>query len=125
MSEYAINPGDAVLFNTGWGSLWNVDNERYNGGAPGIGLEVAGWIIEKEVSLVGADTWPVEVVPNPDPTLAFPVHNQLLTRSGIFIHENLNFDGLLEDEVYEFAYISVRVPIKGATGSPGSPIAVK
>ena len=125
MSEDAINPGDVVLFNTGWGSLWNVDNERYNGGAPGIGLEVAGWLIEKEVALVGADTWPVEVVPNPDPTLAFPVHNQLLTRSGIFIHENLNFDGLLEDEVYEFAYIFVRVPIKGATGSPGSPIAVK
>ena len=50
-----------------------VDNERFNGGAPGIGLEVAGWLIEKDVVLVGADTWPVEAVPNPDPTLAFPV----------------------------------------------------
>ncbi len=125
MAEDDIQPGDAVLFNTGWGSLWNVDNERYNSGAPGIGMEVAGWLVEKQVALVGADTWPVEVVPNPDPELAFPVHGELLTKNGIFIHENLNFDGLVENEVYRFAYIFVRLPIKGATGSPGSPIAVQ
>ena len=65
------------------------------------------------------------VVPGEDPNVAFPVHAELITKHGIFIHENLDFDGLIEDEVYEFAYIFVRVPFKGATGSPGSPIAVK
>ncbi len=125
MAEDDIQPGDAVLFNTGWGSLWNVDNERYNSGAPGIGMEVAGWLVEKQIALVAADTWPVEVVPNPDPELAFPVHGELLTKNGIFIHENLNLDGLVEQETYQFAYIFVRVPFKGATGSPGSPIAVQ
>jgi len=102
-----------------------VDNERYKNGAPGIGLEVAEWLIEKKVTLVGSDTWPVEVTPNPDPTLAFPAHNELITKNGIFLHENLDLSGLAEGEVYEFAYIFVRVPFKGATGSPGSPIAVR
>ncbi|MDJ0636417.1 MAG: cyclase family protein [Xenococcaceae cyanobacterium MO_188.B29] len=125
MKEEDIQPGDVVLFNTGWGSLWKVDNERFNQGAPGIGLEVANWLIEKQVMLAGADTWPVEVVPNPDPNLAFPVHGELITKNGIFLHENLNLNGLIEDKVYQFAYIFVRVPIAGATGSPGSPIAIR
>ncbi len=125
LKEEDIQPGDVVLFNTGWGSLWKVDNERFNQGAPGIGLEVANWLIEKQVMLAGADTWPVEVVPNPDPNLAFPVHGELITKNGIFLHENLNLNGLIEDKVYQFAYIFVRVPIAGATGSPGSPIAIR
>ena len=125
LSEDTIQPGDAVLFNTGWGSLWKVDNERFNSGAPGIGLEVAEWLIGKQVLLVGSDTWPVEVAPNPDPDLFFPVHGELITKNGIFLHENLNFTELIEDEVYQFAYIFVRIPIKGATGSAGSPIAVR
>ena len=125
MSEDDIQAGDAVLFNTGWGSLWMVDNERYNSGAPGIGMEVSRWLADQEVTTVGADTWPVEVAPGEDPNVAFPVHAELIIKNGILIHENLNFDGLIEDEVYEFAYIFVRAPFKGATGSPGSPIAVK
>lgn len=125
LSEDDIQPGDAVLFNTGWGSLWQVDNERYNSGAPGIGLEVAEWLIDKQVLLVGADTWPVEVTPNPDADLIFPVHTELITKHGIFLHENLSLTELSEDKIYQFAYIFVRVPITGATGSPGSPIAVR
>jgi kynurenine formamidase len=119
----AIQPGDAILFRTNWGRHWIIDNDTYNSGAPGIGMEVADWLVSKEVVLVGSDTWPVEVVPNPD-GLAFPVHQKLITDNGIFIHENLNLEELVSDGVYQFAYIFVRVPIKGATGSPGSPIAV-
>jgi kynurenine formamidase len=120
-----VKPGDAVLFNTGWGSLWMQDNTRFNSGAPGIGLEVARWLVEKQVAYVGSDTWPTEVNPNPDPDLAGPVHIELIVKNGIFNHENLDFTALLQDKVYEFAYIFVPVPLKGATGSPGSPIAVR
>ena len=125
MSEDDILDGDAVLFHTGWGDLWGVDNDRYNAGAPGIGLEVGRWLSGQNITMVGGDTWPVEVVPGEDPGKAFPVHNHLLTENGILIHENLNLSALAADEVYEFAYIFVRVPFKGGTGSPGSPIAVK
>ena len=125
MSEDDIQDGDAVLFHTGWGDLWGVDNDRYNAGVPGIGIEVGRWLSGQNITMVGGDTWPVEVVPGEDPNKAFPVHNHLLTENGILIHENLNLSALAADEVYKFAYIFVRVPFKGGTGSPGSPIAVK
>lgn len=124
LKEADIKPGDAVFFNTGWSSLWMKNNDRFNGGEPGIGLEVARWLVEKQVALTGADTWATEVVPNPDKRLAFPVHAELLTKNGIFNHENLFFDDLIKDRKYQFVYIFATMPIKGATGSAGAPIAV-
>jgi hypothetical protein len=118
-----IKSGDVVLLNTGWGRLWNVDNARFNSGAPGIGLEVANWLVDRSVVVVGSDTWPVEVVPRLD-ALAFPVHARLIVDAGIFLHEILMLDELIEAGVYEFAYIFIPVPISGAAGSPGSPIAL-
>ena len=125
MSEDDITDGDVVLFHYGWGDLWGVDDDRYNAGAPGIGLEVGKWLSGQNITMVGADTWPVEVVPSEDPNDAFAVHKHLLTENGILIHENLDLGTLADDKVYKFAYIFVRVPFKGGTGSPGSPIAVK
>jgi kynurenine formamidase len=116
--------GDVVVVHTGWGDLWMVDNEKFNSGAPGIGIAAAEMLADAGVALVGADTWPVEVVPNPDPNLAFPVHQEFLPKRGIFIHENLAAERLAEAGVYEFAFIFAPVPIKGATGSPGAPLAV-
>lgn len=116
--------GDVALFHTGWGDLWMVDNEKYNSGVPGIGVEAAQMLMDAGVVIVGSDTWPVEVVPNPDPKLAFPVHTMVLPQHGAYIHENLATERLAEAGVYEFAYIFTPVAIKGATGSPGAPLAV-
>lgn len=124
LKESDIKPGDAVFFNTGWGGLWMKNNDRFNSGEPGIGLEVARWLIEKQVSVTGADTWATEVVPNPDKRLAFVVHVELLAKNGILNHENLFFDELIKDRKYQFVYIFATTPIKGATGSAGAPIAV-
>jgi kynurenine formamidase len=124
MQESDIKPGDAIFFNTGWGQLWMKNNDRFNSGEPGIGLEVARWVVEKDLCLTGADTWAVEAVPNPDKTLAFIVHQELQTKHGIHNHENLIFDELIADKKYQFAYIFAPAPIKGATGSNGCPIAV-
>lgn len=119
----APGKGDVAIFHTGWGGLWIEDNATFNSGAPGIGMAAAKWLVEKGVAIVGADTWPVEVVPSPG-GLAFPVHQELIPRNGIFIHENLATERLVEAGVSEFAYIYSPVPIKGATGSPGAPLAV-
>lgn len=124
LKEADIKPGDAVFFNTGWNSLWMKNNDRFNSGEPGIGLEVARWLVEKQVAVTGADTWATEVVPNPDKRLAFPVHAELLTKNGIFNHENLFFDELIKDGKYQFVYVFATTPIKGATGSPGAPLAM-
>jgi kynurenine formamidase len=124
MSEDDIRAGDAILFHTGWGSLWMQSNDRFNSGEPGLGMEVAEWVVEKDLCLYGADTWAVEVVPNPDPDLAFVVHGHLQTKHGIVSHENLTFDELLADRKYRFVYMFTPVPLQGATGSCGCPIAI-
>ena len=124
LNEADIKPGDAVFFNTGWGALWMKNNDRFNSGEPGIGLEVANWVIQKDLTLIGADTWATEVVPNPDKNLAFPVHAAVIAKHGIYNHENLVFDDLIKDKKYQFVYIFSPAPIKGATGSNGAPIAV-
>ena len=120
-----IRPGDVVLIHTGWGSLWMKDNAKYGQSCPGIGVAAAQFLADDEVTVVGADNWSVEVNPNPNASLGAPVHQLLLARNGIYLHENLNTADLARDSVYEFAYIFVPLPLKGATGSPGSPIAVR
>lgn len=120
----APGEGDVVLFHTGWGKHWITDNATFNNGCPGIGMEAAAWLIDKGIAIAGADTWPVEVVPNPDPNLAFPVHQELIPKNGIFIHENVATERLIAAGVSEFAYIFSPLPVHGATGSPGAPLAV-
>jgi kynurenine formamidase len=120
-----IRPGDVVLVHTGWGSLWMKDNARYVQSAPGIGLAAAQFLADEEITVAGADTWGVEVAPNPDASLSAPVHQLLLARNGIYLHENLATEQLARDAAYEFVYMFSPLPLKGATGSPGSPIAIR
>ena len=49
----------------------------------------------------------------------------LLVRHGIYIFENLDLEELAKDRVYEFAFVFAPLRLKGATGSPGNPIAVR
>jgi kynurenine formamidase len=39
--------------------------------------------------------------------------------------ENLATEALAREEVYEFAFVFAPLRMKGATGSPGNPIAVR
>ena len=120
-----IRSGDVVIVHTGWSSLWKVDNVAFGATSPGIGLEAAEYLVEREVVLVGSDTWSMEVVPNPNPDLAFPVHQLLIPRNGIYIFENLRTEELARDRVYEFAFFFAPLRLKGATGSPANPLAIR
>jgi len=124
VDESGIRTGDALFFRYGWSDLWS-DPVRYNEDPPGIGLEVARWVIERQASMVGSDSWTTEVVPNPDPGLAFPVHQELIMKNGIFNLENLVLEELAVDGAYEFLFIFAPLPLVGATGSPGRPIAIR
>jgi len=124
ISELKIKEGDAIFFNYGWSKLWK-EPEKYNTNPPGIGLEVARWIIKKKASMIGSDQFMTEVARNPDRELSNPVHQELITKNGIWNLENMVFDDLIEDGVYEFLFIFSPVPFKGATGSPGMPIAIR
>ena len=121
----ALQPGDAILINTGWNKLWGKDNARYNKSCPGIGVKAAQWLISKDPMLLGSDNWPVEVAPNPDPLISLPVHQIALVVNGVHLLENLKLDELAAKQVYEFAFIMQPIKLQGGTGSTVAPVAVR
>jgi kynurenine formamidase len=121
----SLQSGDAVLIHTGWGRLWEKDNARYARGNPGIGVAAAEWLVRQSPVLVGADTPPVEVSPNPDPQVSLPVHQIMLVVNGIHTLENLKLDELAAKRIYEFAFIVQPLKIQGASGSTVAPIAIR
>jgi kynurenine formamidase len=121
----ALQPGDAVLFHTGWGKFWGTENAKYATSSPGIGATAAEWLAKQEVMLLGADTGPVEILPNPDTAINLPVHQIALAVNGIFLLENLQLDELAAKNVYEFAFIVQPLKIRGGTGSTVAPVAVR
>jgi len=120
-----IEPGDGVLIHTGYGKLAFKDNAKYNAGAPGIGVAAAEWLVKQDVMLMGSDTFPVEVFPNPDKNLSLPVHQIALVINGVFLLENMKLDELAAKKAYEFALILQPLKIRGGTGSTVAPVAVR
>ena len=125
MNKTELRAGDVVLIRTGHGKLWMVDNEYYGDGEPGIGMGAAKFLTDHSVSMIGADTWAIEAVPHENEEDAFPVHQWNITRNGVYHIENLDLEALAADNVTEFAFVFSPLRLKGATGSPGNPIAVK
>jgi len=80
---------------------------------------------EQDPMLVGADTPPVEVSPNPDPQISLPVHQIMLVVNGIHLLENLKLDDLAAKRVHEFAFMMQPLKLQGFTGSSVAPIAVR
>ena len=126
-----IEPGDAILFNYGWAVHWN-NPQKYNDarffvgenqGSPGIGVEVARWAVEKKAAMVGADSCCVTIQPPTRPELG-NVHHELLF-GGVLMLENMDLRELARDRVYEFLYVNVTERVRGATGSPVRPIAMR
>ncbi|NND33478.1 MAG: cyclase family protein [Saprospiraceae bacterium] len=114
MTEEDIHPGDALLFNFGWWRNWPkpISLEK----PPYISHEVTEWIIARNPSMVGSDC-----------TLDGPganVHLEVTLQNGIWNLEWMRFDDISADKLYRFMFIFTPLRIKGATGSPGRPIAV-
>jgi kynurenine formamidase len=116
-------PGDAVLFHTGWSRHWE-DPDRYVAGEPGPGLAAAEWLAERGVALTGCDTWSFGPVPAEDPARPFAVPQTLNVRHGVFVVENLATAALAADGVREFALILTHPRLRGATGAWTAPIAL-
>ena len=123
--QLTLQPGDAVILHTGWGLLWGKENQRYMTANPGISTAAAEWLVKQDPMLVGADTAPINVTPNPDPQISNPVHQIMLVFYGIHLLENMRLDELAAQRAYEFALIVQPLKLVGATGSTVAPIAVR
>ncbi|TMC36128.1 MAG: cyclase family protein [Chloroflexi bacterium] len=119
-----VRNGDVVLIRTGYGALWS-NNEEYLRAA-GVSAAGSRWLVEREVSAVGADNMAFDVMGPADPELkvTLPGHVLLLVRAGIPIIENLNLEELAAAKVYEFLFVCLPLKMRGATGSPVRPVAI-
>ena len=120
----SVAPGDAVLFHTGWGTLWDTDPARYPTAEPGPGLALGEWLAERRVALTGCDTWSYGPVPAEDPDEPFAVPQMLNVRHGIVVLENLRLAELAAAGVCEFMFVVSHPKLRGATGAWVAPLAI-
>ena len=124
-SRVEVRPGDVVLVRTGYGAVWSDPAEYLR--AAGVDADGSRWLIERNVSAVGADNMAFDRMSGAlDPALkvTLPGHVLLLVRAGIPIIENLNLEELAAAKVYEFAFVCLPLKMRGATGSPVRPVAI-
>lgn len=115
LKESDIEPGDALLFNIGWWRLWP-DPKIESAPHAYAGRELIDWIIARKPSMIGSDS-------NFDGPEAL-VHTEVTMKNGVWNLENMNFATMEKEKTYRFMFVFTPLPLKGATGSPGRPIAV-
>ena len=135
-----IGEGDCVFLHTGHGNIWHPKDwdtydaaektkrvAEFNAGEPGFGISACEYLAERKIILTGADQWATEAVgkgaggETPQP---FECHIKLQTKRGIWNIENLDLTQLVADRAYEFLFVWSPLKMKGATGSPGNPVAL-
>jgi kynurenine formamidase len=121
----SIERGDVVLFHTGWTRLIGKDNKRYGSVEPGLGVDGARYLAERQVAMVGADTWGVEVIPFEKNAGVFEVHQILIPMNGIYILENMETAEMVKDQAWEFLFTLGPSRITGAVQAIINPIAIK
>jgi kynurenine formamidase len=133
-----IGEGDCVFLYTGHGDLWKNSEwqsfsaeekakrvAKFVSGEPGFGLSACEYMASRKIILTGGDTSANDAQPVTDlEGAAVPCHTELQTRRGIWNIENLDFEPLLKDGVYEFLFVWAPLKMVGATGSPGNPVAL-
>lgn len=120
----AVAAGDVVLVRTGW--LERTGHSAaayYDDGEPGLDVEAAAWLAERDVAAVGADNFALEAIPFAHGE-AFPVHQLLLRDRGIPIIEGLVLDGLAARAATAFLFVALPLALEGSTASPLSPVAI-
>ncbi|MGE0625641.1 MAG: cyclase family protein [Pseudomonadales bacterium] len=120
-----IGAGDVVLFHTGWLNVADTDKAKFMAGEPGLGVDGARYLAGLGVVAVGSDTWAVEVIPHEDPSLAFPVHPELLAKNGVYILENMDTRALAADGVHEFLFVLGQPRFVGAVQAVINPVAIQ
>lgn len=136
-----IGEGDCVFLHTGHGDIWHPNDwdkfdaaekakrvKDFNAGEPGFGISACEYMASRKIILTGSDTWATEAVgkgaAGENASQPFECHIHLQTKRGIWNIENLDLSQLVADKAYEFLFAWSPLKMKGATGSPGNPIAM-
>jgi kynurenine formamidase len=124
-----VGPGDALIVRTGFMAARRDNWGDYAGGpSPGLSLDTAPWLRDKDIAAVATDTWGIEVLPN-EIDVWQPLHVVSLAHTGLAFGEMFDLDRLSRDSaadgIYEFMFCASPLPLTGASGSPVSALAIK
>lgn len=112
--EPFIKRGLSILLHTGWDKLY--PKKEFFSDFPYISKELAQWLAEKKVGLIGLD------IPCPNITDWKVVHEILLGNSVLIVEGLVNMEELGEEE---FTFFALPLKIRRRDGSPVRAIAVK
>jgi kynurenine formamidase len=114
-----LQAGDIVIFDFGWAARWALrpNDKGYLTNWPGVSLEAAEYLLEKQVAAIGVDT----LSPDPPAALAAkPLHPVVLEKQMLIIENLCNLDALPDF----FLFLALPLKIRGGSGSPIRAVAV-
>lgn len=120
-----IGRGDVVLFHTGWLRMADTDKVAFMKGEPGPGVGGAKFLAALGVVAVGSDSWGVEAIPFEAEGQVFPVHQELLTKNGVYILENMDTRALAADDAWEFLFVLGQPKFVGSVQAIINPVAIR
>lgn len=100
-----IEQGDVVLFNTGMAKVYGQD-AYYAAGRPEMPEDVASYLVEKKVKMIGLDMCSPDQAP-------FPVHRILLGNDILIIENMASLDGL-EGREFTIYALPLKLELDGA-----------
>jgi kynurenine formamidase len=115
----ALQAGDIVVFDFGWAARWALrpNDKGYLTDWPGVSLEAAEYLLEKQVAALGVDT----LSPDPPAALASkPLHPVVLEKQMLIIENLCNLEALPDF----FLFLALPLKIRGGSGSPIRAIAI-
>ena len=110
-----IKKNDAIVFATGW--EYNRNNEKYVSENPGLSLEAANYLSDKEINAVAIDGPSIDAGIDSD----FSVHKVLLKNNIIIIENLCNLDQIKKKI---FKLLAIPLKLHRASGSPIRALAV-
>ena len=124
-----MGPGDIVVVRTGWMQTFtNGSATQYMSGQPGVTLECARWLRERDVAAIACDNWCVESYPG-ESGVALPLHYVCIRDMGMTFGEMFDLEELADDcasdGVWELFLCAPVLRFVGAVGTPLNPLAFK
>lgn len=116
-----LRPGDVALIRTGKILDYTI-GDAFVQAQPGVGVDAAVWLAERDIVALGTDTAGTEPLPLADPTRT--VHGAMLVNRGVYLIENLWLEDLAVNHAHVFLFICLPLKMTGATGSWVRPIAL-
>lgn len=135
MAKVKVGEGDIVLVRTGQMNILHKpvikpqDKADYAKPCPGLTLETARWLHQRNVAAVAADNFSLEVYPGIPKSMFLPVHLIHIVEMGMTQGQNWDLEVLAADcaDDGRYAFLLDATPQKfvGGVGTMVNPVAIK